>query len=226
MYFTETEALRELEILMQMIPGFQPKGYGSMVMPDQIYIYLQEPPPPTYQEMIADTMHAVRYRPFLQRVEELLIESEMRPMNYLSNHHQKLFRMAIQKKDRKNYAQLSALYLFTADPRLWRIMRHQVEANLIRFDRRKLCGLNEYTYALVQEGTQRTTTGTWSVSFQEIRERFGLDLSADSDAGRLIVIALKQEEEINELIMTEDHIEMSYHLEYCPSCNQGDASGI
>ena len=28
MYFTETEALRELEILMQMIPGFQPKGYG------------------------------------------------------------------------------------------------------------------------------------------------------------------------------------------------------
>lgn len=104
MYFTETEALRELEILMQMIPGFQPKGYGSMVMPDQIYIYLQEPPPPTYQEMIADTMHAVRYRPFLQRVEELLIESEMRPMNYLSNHHQKLFRMAIQKKDRKNYA--------------------------------------------------------------------------------------------------------------------------
>ena len=75
MYFTETEALRELEILMQMIPGFQPKGYGSMVMPDQIYIYLQEPPPPTYQEMIADTMHAVRYRPFLQRVEELLNES-------------------------------------------------------------------------------------------------------------------------------------------------------
>ena len=120
MYFTETEALRELEILMQMIPGFQPKGYGSMVMPDQIYICLQEPPPPTYQEMIADTMHAVRYRPFLQRVEELLIESEMRPMNYLSNHHQKLFQIAIQKKDRKNYALLSALYLFTADPRLWR----------------------------------------------------------------------------------------------------------
>lgn len=97
MYFTETEALRELEILMQMIPGFQPKGYGSMVMPDQIYICLQEPSPPTYQEMIADTMHAVRYRPFLQRVEELLIESEMRPMNYLSSHHQNLFQIAIHQ---------------------------------------------------------------------------------------------------------------------------------
>ena len=29
MYFTETEALRELEILMQMIPGFQPNLYLS-----------------------------------------------------------------------------------------------------------------------------------------------------------------------------------------------------
>ena len=40
------------------------------------------------------------------------------------------------------------------------------------------------------------------------------------------MIALKQEEEINELIMTEDHIEMSYHLESCPACNQGGASGM
>jgi len=93
-------------------------------------------------------------------------------------------------------------------------------------NKKKQFTFKEIADALVQEGTQRTTTGTWSVSFQEIRERFGLDLSADSDAGRLIVIALKQEEEINELIMTEDHIEMSYHLEYCPSCNQGDASGM
>lgn len=93
-------------------------------------------------------------------------------------------------------------------------------------NKKKQFTFKEIADALVQEGTQRTTTGTWSVSFQEIRERFGLDLSADSDAGKLIVIALKQEEEINELIMTEDHIEMSYHLEYCPSCNQGDASGM
>ena len=148
MYFTETEALRELEILMQMIPHFKTKGYGSMVMPDQICICLQEPSPPTYQEMIADTMHAVRYRPFLQRVEELLIESEIKSMNYLNNRHEKLFRMAVQKKDRKNAALMSALYLFTADQRLWHIMKRQVEGNLIRFDHRKLCGLNEYTYPL------------------------------------------------------------------------------
>ena len=93
-------------------------------------------------------------------------------------------------------------------------------------NKRKQFTTREIADALVREGTSQTTTGRWSVGFEEIQNRFGLDLSADSDAGRLIVIALKQEEEINELIMTEDHIEMSYHLEYCPSCNQGGASGM
>ena len=93
-------------------------------------------------------------------------------------------------------------------------------------NKKKQFTLKEIANALVQEGIQRTTTGKWSVSFQEIRERFGIDLSADSDAGRLMLIALKQEEEVNELIMTEDHIEMSYHLEYCLACNQGGSSGM
>ena len=93
-------------------------------------------------------------------------------------------------------------------------------------NKKKQLTLKEIANALVQEGIQRTTTGKWSVSFQEIRERFGIDLSADSDAGRLMLIALKQEEEVNELIMTEDNIEMDYHLEYCPACNQGGASGM
>ena len=65
---------------------------------------------------------------------------------------------------------------------------------------RKQLSPRELADALVREGIGRTTTGRWSVSFEEIKERFGLDLSADSDAGRLIVIALKQEEEINEQI--------------------------
>lgn len=84
----------------------------------------------------------------------------------------------------------------------------------------------EVADALVREGTRRTITGKWSVDFQEIRERFGLDLSADSDAGRMLAKELQQEEKINELIMTEDHIEMAYHLEYCPACNQGGVPGI
>lgn len=58
-------------------------------------------------------------------------------------------------------------------------------------NKKKQFTLKEIADALVQEGIQSTTTGTWSISFQEIRERFGINLSADSDAGRLMLIALK-----------------------------------
>ena len=39
--------------------------------------------------------------------------------------------------------------------------------------------------------------------------------------GKLLEKELRQREEINELIMTEDCIEMTCHLRYCPQC-QGD----
>lgn len=79
---------------------------------------------------------------------------------------------------------------------------------------------------LVRKGTSQTDNGNWMVSFQEIQEQFGVDLSVNSDAGRQLVKELQQEEKINELIMTEDYIEMSYHLEYCPACQQGGTEGV
>ena len=42
-----------------------------------------------------------------------------------------------------------------------------------------------------------------------------------NENGKLIEEELRQREEINELIMTEDAIEMTCHLRYCPQC-QGD----
>ena len=93
-------------------------------------------------------------------------------------------------------------------------------------DKRKQLSPKELADALVREGISRTTTGRWSVSFEEIKERFGLDLSANTDGGRLLAKELQQEEEVNELIMTEDNIEMAYHLEYCLACGQGGASGM
>lgn len=35
----------------------------------------------------------------------------------------------------------------------------------------------------------------------------------------------QKEREINELIMTEDNIEMTAHLENCPECQQGGLKG-
>ena len=35
----------------------------------------------------------------------------------------------------------------------------------------------------------------------------------------------QKEEEINELIMTEDNIEMTAHMAHCPECRQGGLKG-
>ena len=43
--------------------------------------------------------------------------------------------------------------------------------------------------------------------------------------GKLREEELRQREEINDLIMTEDAIEMTYHLEHCPNCQQGGIAG-
>ena len=50
---------------------------------------------------------------------------------------------------------------------------------------------------------------------------FGAEVSDTNESGRLLEEELRQREEINELIMTEDCIEMTCHLQYCHNC-QGD----
>lgn len=44
--------------------------------------------------------------------------------------------------------------------------------------------------------------------------------------GKLRQKALQQREETNELLMTEDCIEMTCHLEYCEPCQRGGLPGV
>ncbi len=54
---------------------------------------------------------------------------------------------------------------------------------------------------------------------------FGEGITDANENGKLLEEELRQREEINELIMTEDAIEMTYHLEHCPNCQQGGIAG-
>ena len=77
----------------------------------------------------------------------------------------------------------------------------------------------------VQEGTEHTTDGRWSVSYDELYYRFGEAVTDTNGNGKLLEEEIRQREEINALIMTEDAIEMTYHLEHCPNCQQGGIAG-
>ena len=77
----------------------------------------------------------------------------------------------------------------------------------------------------IKEGTANTRTGKWEITFDELEYRYGKGFSQYSVYTKLLEQELKSRDEINELIMTEDAIEMNYHLRYCPECQKGGIAG-
>ena len=89
-------------------------------------------------------------------------------------------------------------------------------------DKDKLKQLARYC---VNEGTDYTENGKWDISYDELYYHFGVEVSATNQNGKLLAEELRKQDEINELIMTEDAIEITYHLEYCPQSRQGGLKG-
>lgn len=89
-------------------------------------------------------------------------------------------------------------------------------------DKEKLKQLARYC---VNEGTDNTEDGKWNITYDELKYHFGVDVTYANQNGKLLAEELKKQDEINELIMTEDAIEITYHLEHCPQCRQGGIKG-
>ena len=100
-------------------------------------------------------------------------------------------------------------------------MKNREEREL-PMDKNKLKKLADYA---VREGTEHTTDGRWPVSYDELYYRFGEAVTDTNENGKLLEEELRQREEVSALIMTEDAIEMTYHLEHCPNCQQGGIAG-
>ena len=85
-------------------------------------------------------------------------------------------------------------------------------------DKSKIRQLADYA---VRQCCDNSENCYWSVSYDELHHHFGAEITDSNENGKLLEKELRQREEINELIMTEDCIEMTCHLRYCPQC-QGD----
>ncbi|MFR1475948.1 hypothetical protein [Hydrogeniiclostridium mannosilyticum] len=138
MYFTETASLHEIEKLMKMIPNFSPRGHGMICGEER----------ETETISLFKALAGIRYPPFQRRLRQYSKESEMNPMDYRNEKHQVVFENTIRKKNRKDYALMSAFYLLTADYMLWQSVRQCVVDNIIRFEEIRLQGLNENSYTL------------------------------------------------------------------------------
>lgn len=87
-------------------------------------------------------------------------------------------------------------------------MDHKRQTDLI-------CRLADY---IVSEGTEHTEDGRWSNTYDELYYHFGVEVSDTNENGKLLKEELKRRDEVNELILTEDCIEINYLLQYCENC--------
>lgn len=177
MLYTETITRRELERIMRQIPNFRPRGHGVVILCEHEYsakdcdcrscphhtgrgrkigcgvekcLCLEErikAGAASYKEALTETMSAIRNPMFIRRLNQYLNESEECPMDYRNEKHRIAFTEAVEKLNRRNFALMAALYLLTADHRLWIAAKRYTERNVIRINSIKLrdCSVNAYT---------------------------------------------------------------------------------
>ena len=79
----------------------------------------------------------------------------------------------------------------------------------VYMDKSKIKRLADYA---VRQCCDNSENCYWSVSYNELYHRFGVEITDSNENGKLLEEELRQREEINELIMTKDRIETTCHL--------------
>ena len=106
-------------------------------------------------------------------------------------------------------------------------------------DEIRLCGLQRlapffdretyaYTIAkyMIQRGTESTTTGNWHFGFDDLSERFGINLKNDSQMVELIEQALWDQGEIlSQIDIFDDDFDLMFYLNYCPFSDRDELEG-
>lgn len=176
MLYTTDNRLRELERFMQRVPNFPPRGHGIVIIKNEnqckqdcaICIHRIGKAPNlrcdldadscivkkirmgavALKEVLTETLSPISYPPFQRRLKEYIREGEMNPMDYRNEKHHIAFADAVRKKNRGNFALISALYLLTAEFALWQSAKHCMVENAICFEKIRLHGLSENGYTL------------------------------------------------------------------------------
>ena len=162
--FFEDIYSRKLERLMTAVPNFKPRGVGFRFAEPQIFIAVTATP----AEILSATVQQIRCPPFRKRFQEY-IESEENPMIYLNERHRARFALAVKNVCSGNYALLAALYLLTADGRLWSCCKHHINNGCVFFENIKLNNCSERAYTLYC-AAKDLTLGTKHITVSDLSD--------------------------------------------------------
>ena len=176
MIFSDSAQQRALERMMTSVPRFKPRGSGTIILHDFVYTaemchcrlclhYNRKKKCTASQclcieerivagaasrgEVMTETMRNIHNPAFLERHHQFITESEKRSMDFRNEKHRLVFDRAIRKLNKKDFALMSAVYLLTADQRLWTQIRNSVERNEIKFSGFKPRDSTEAGYTLL-----------------------------------------------------------------------------
>ena len=163
--FSDNPHDRRMERLMMTVPNFAPRGVGFRFTEAQLFITTTAATP---TEILTATMRQIRCPPFRKRFNEY-IESEEKPMTYINEKHRARFRLAAKNVHRENYAVLSALYLLTADQRLWSCCKHHINNGCVFFENIKLHNCTERAYTFYC-AAKDLTLGTKHITVSDLSD--------------------------------------------------------
>lgn len=163
--FSEEPYSRQMERLMTAIPNFKPRGIGVRFSESQVLITITAATP---TQILTAAMRQIRCPPFLKRFNEY-IESEESIMTFSNEKHMAMFALAVKNAERENYALLSAIYLLTADIRLWNCCKHHINNGCIFFENIKLRNCSERAYTLYC-AAKDLTLGTKHITISDLAD--------------------------------------------------------
>lgn len=163
--FSERPYSRRIEQLMTAIPNFKPRGVGFRFTETQAFIAVTAATP---SDLLTATMQQIRCPPFRKRFNEY-IESEEKPMTYINEKHRAGFTLAAKNISKTNYALLSALYLLTADQRLWGCCKHHINNGCVFFENIKRNNCTERAYTLYC-AAKDLTLGTKHITVSDLSD--------------------------------------------------------
>ena len=164
MYFAMEPELLWVEKMMTSVPNFAP-FWGV-----RVYDTTEAPIRGTHDELMRKTMQYVRNLAFRKRYSEYCRERKDIAMTYRGDRHEHLFIRELQKRENPTAAMLCALYLLTADCRLWSRVRQNVHAKGIQFHGLILGDITPEAYTLFM-ATKDLYCGTKHITVSDLADK-------------------------------------------------------
>ncbi len=152
--FMRGTPLADIEIEMQLIPGFTPPASG-IFRGQQRYMNLCSVP---YEELLGLFMKEIELQAFALRVQRIIEvtsnrrESEAKQMLFRNAEHKRRFqsigRSGLFPKLDESYGYAAAIFLLTADDFIWSEAKNHVDKQLIHFEAIHIHGVDLEGYVI------------------------------------------------------------------------------